>query len=128
MHLAHAKIAVQRHHLRLLEQRHGAFEVKADCELARCGGCANVLRRVGHHIAFRLCGDRRAKAGDHRHYLRHRVHVHADVDRHIVHAGGVKTRYRRKVSLRVQRQARCMHQRRTIPVEESELGDSSQSA
>jgi len=34
MHLPHAEVAVERHHGRLLQQRHRAFEIEADRELA----------------------------------------------------------------------------------------------
>ena len=49
--------------------------------------------------------DRRAEAADDGHHLRQRVHVHADVDRHVVDAGGVQPVDRREIGVRVQRQA-----------------------
>ncbi len=62
--------------------------------------------QLGHHaVLVRMRGDGGAKAGDDRHHLRQGVHVHADIDRHVVHARGVQAVDRCKVGLRVQWQA-----------------------
>ena len=88
VHLAHAKIAVQRHHLGPFEQRQSAFEVKTDREFSLVTRAFDVRYRVGQQIAFGMRGDLCTKGGDHRQDLRERVHVHAHIDAHVVHAGG----------------------------------------
>ena len=105
VHLPHTKASVQRHHLGLLEQWHGAFEVEADCQFSFGGRLFDVLHRGRQHIPFRMRCDVGAKAGDDGHHLRQWVHVHADIDRHVVDAGCVQPVYRREVGLWVQGQA-----------------------
>ena len=105
VHLAHAQALVQRHHVGLLQQGHSTFQVKADGELPLGSGAFHVLNGVGQHKALRLSRHADTEASNGLHHLRQRVHVHADVDRHIMHAGSVKALDRCKTGLRVQRQA-----------------------
>ena len=87
VNLPHTKVTVQRHHVRLIEQRHRTFKVKPDGEHTIGRSLANVCNAAGQPEALRRGGNFGAKRRQHRHDLRDRIHVHADVDRHIVHAG-----------------------------------------
>jgi hypothetical protein len=104
--LAHAEVAVERDGRRLLHQRHGAFEVEADRELAARLRPLDRFHAVRQHVAVGMRGDPRAEPGDHRQDLRDRIHVHADVERDVIDAGRAVGVERREVRARMQRQAR----------------------
>ena len=103
--LAHTKVAVQSHHVRLLQQRHGAFEVEADGNGTPCAHRFNIGHACNQRIALWMGGNRRAIARDHRHDLRKRIHVHSDIDRNVMHPRFPQTVNRGETGLRVQRQA-----------------------
>lgn len=105
VNLAHAQALVQGYHVGLLQQRHGALKVKADGDLALGLGPLDVLDAARLDKAVWLCRNTGPKAGNGLHDLRERVHVHANIDRHIVHTSLAKALNRRKTSLRMQGQA-----------------------
>ena len=105
MDLAHAEVVEQLHHLRPLAERHAALEVEGDGELALRLGALDVLRIVDRDEALRPRPQLGAKARDHRHDLRKRIHVHADVDRHEVDARRPMALERADIGIGVQGQA-----------------------
>jgi len=86
MDLPHAEAVVERDHVRGFQKRQRAFEVEAEGKFATRSDAFDVGGSVGEFEPVRF-GYLATVTGDGGHDLRERIHIHADVDGEIAHAG-----------------------------------------
>ena len=102
--LPHTEAVVERDHVRGFQKRQRAFKVEAEGKFAARSDAFDVGGGIGKFEPIRF-GYLATVTGDGGHDLRERIHIHADVDGEVAHAGVVVQAQLVDVGVAVQRQA-----------------------